>query len=116
VDSRLGWTRERRAPIGLRMDGGFGTSEGRNGLRSRGSQVLAKSSNQGRVQQWRQHLGPWPPPSSPGRAMAAVLCPQRFCRTTRQGVMRTPQDKGGYPYAVLVTSLSALEPTTVADR
>jgi len=30
--------------------------------------------------------------------------------------MRTPKDKGGYQYAVLVTSLSDLEPTIVADR
>ena len=48
--------------------------------------------------------------------MAAVVRPHRFCRATRQWVMRTPKDKGGYQYAVLVTSLSDLEPTIVADR
>jgi hypothetical protein len=115
VESRLGWTRERRAQIVLRMDGGFGTTEVLNWLLSRGYQVVAKISNHGRVQKLRQHLGPWQPTSSPGRDMAAVLCPHRFCRTTRQWVIRTPKDKGGYQYAVLVTSLSDLEPTTVAD-
>jgi hypothetical protein len=115
VESRLGWTRERWAQIVLRMDGGFGTTEVLNWLLSRGYQVVGKISNHGRVQKLRQHLGPWQPTSSPGRAMAAVLCPHRFCRTTRQWVIRTPKDKGGYQYAVLVTSLSDLEPTTVAD-
>jgi Transposase DDE domain group 1 len=115
VESRLGWTRERRAQIVLRMDGGFGTTEVLNGLLSRGYQVVAKLSNHGRVQKLRQHLGPWQPTSSPGRAMAAVLRPHRFCRTTRQWVIRTPKDKGGYQYAVLVTSLSEIEPPTVAD-
>jgi len=48
--------------------------------------------------------------------MAAVVRPHRFCRATRQWVMRTPKDKGGYQYAGLGTSLSDLEPTIVADR
>jgi hypothetical protein len=116
VETHLGWTRARRAQIILRLDGGFGTTEVLNWLLSRGYQVVAKISNQGRVQKLRQHLGPWQPTSSPGRDMAAVLRPHRFCRTTRQWVIRTPKDKGGYQYAVLVTSLSDLEPTTVADR
>jgi Transposase DDE domain group 1 len=116
VESRLGWTRERRAQIVLRMDGGFGTTEVLNWLLSRGYQVVAKISNCSRVQKLRQHLGPWQPTSSPGRDMAAVLRPHRFCRTTRQWVIRTPKDKGGYQYAVLVTSLADLEPTVVADR
>jgi hypothetical protein len=47
--------------------------------------------------------------------MAAVLRLYRCCRTTRQWVMRPPKAKSGYPYAVLVTSLSELEPTIVAD-
>src|SRR5215471_10541548 len=85
VESRLGWTRERRAQIVLRMDGGFGTSEVLNWLLSRGYQVVAKISNQGRVQKLRQAIGPWQPTSSPGREMA-VLHPHRFCRTTRQWV------------------------------
>src|SRR5262249_42099413 len=80
-----------------------------------GYQIVAKISNHGRVQKLRQSLGPWQPTSSPGRDMATVLRPHRFCRTTRQWVMRTPQDKGGYHYAVVVTSLAALDPPTVAD-
>jgi len=115
VESRLGWTRERRAQIVLRLDGGFGTTEVLNWLLSRGYQVVAKISNYSRVQKLRQHLGPWQPTSSPGRDMAAVLRPHRFCRTTCQWVIRTPKDKGGYHYAVLVTSLAELEPPTVAD-
>ena len=115
VESRLGWTRERRTQLVLRMDGGFGTTEVLNWLLSRGYQVVAKISHHGRIQKLRQHLGPWQPTSSPGRDMAAVLRPHSFCRTTRQWVIRTPKDKGGYQYAVLVTSLSEIEPPTVAD-
>jgi hypothetical protein len=115
VETHLGWTRERRAQIVLRLDGGFGTTEVLNGLLSRGYQVVAKISNRGRVQKLRQVIGPWQPTSSPGREMAAVLCPHRFCRATRQWVIRTPKEKGGYQYAVLVTTLTDLEPVEVAD-
>jgi DDE family transposase len=96
VETHLGWSRERRAQIVLRMDGGFGTTEVLHWLLSRGYQVVAKISHSGRVHQWRQHLGPWQPTASPGREIAAILRPQRFGRTTRQWVMRTPQEQGGY--------------------
>src|SRR5919205_3152592 len=115
VESRLGWTRERRAQIVLRLDGGFGTTEVLNWLLSRGDQIVAKISNQGRVRKLRQAIGAWQLTSSPGREIAAVLTPHRFCRTTRQWVIRTPKDKGGYQYAVLVTTLTALEPAVLAD-
>ena len=95
VETRLGWTRERRQRIVLRLDGGFGTTEVRNWLLSRGYQVVAKISHSGRVRKLRQAVGPWQPTSSPGRDIAAVLHPHRFCRTTRQWVIRTPKDKGG---------------------
>jgi hypothetical protein len=49
-ESHLGWGRERRAQMVLRLDGGFGTTEILNWLLSRGYQVVAKISNQGRVQ------------------------------------------------------------------
>jgi hypothetical protein len=102
LDTRLGWTRERRQWIVLRLDGGLGTTAVLHGLLGRGYQVVATIRPSGRVRQWRQALGPWQPPSSPGRESAAVLHPHRCCRTTRQGVMRTPKDKGGYQSAVLV--------------
>ena len=115
VETHLRWTRERRAQMVLRLDGGFGTTEGLNWLLSRGYQAVAKISNRGRVQKLRQVIGPWQPTSSPGRAMAAVLRPHRFCRTTRQWVIRTPQDQGGYQYAVVLTTWPDLAPATVAD-
>ena len=115
LETRLGWTRERRQRIVLRLDGGFGTTEVLNWLLSRGYQVVAKSSHSGRVRKLRQALGPWQPTSSPGREIAAVLHPHRFCRTTRQWVIRTPKEKGGYQYAVLVTTLTDLEPLALAD-
>jgi hypothetical protein len=99
----------------LRLDGGFGTTESLNWLRSRGYHVVAKISHSGRVSQWRQSIGPWQPTSSPGREIAAVLRPQRFCRSTRQWVIRTPKAKGGYQSAVLVTTLPDLDPVAVAD-
>src|SRR5947208_4401665 len=115
LETRLGWTRERRQRIVLRLDGGFGTTEILNWLLSRGYQVVAKISHSGRVRKLRQALGPWQPTSSPGREIAAVLQPHRFCRTTRQWVIRTPKDKGGYQYAVLVATVPDLEPTALAD-
>ena len=96
LETRLGWTRERRQRIVLRLDGGFGTTEVLNGLLSRGYQVVAKISHSGRVRKLRQALGPWQATSSPGREIAAILHPHRFCRATRQWVIRTPKDKGGY--------------------
>jgi Transposase DDE domain group 1 len=115
VESRLGWTRERRAQIVLRLDGGFGTTEGLNWVLSRGYQVVAKISHSGRVRVLRQHLGPWQSTSSPGREIASVLHPHRFCRVTCQWVIRTPKAKGGYQYAVLVTTLPDLDPVALAD-
>jgi hypothetical protein len=115
VESHLGWSRERRAQMGLRLDGGFGTTESLTWLLSRGSQVVAKISNHGRVHKLRQAIGPWQPTSSPGRDMAAILRPHRFCRATRQWVIRTPQEKGGSHYAVLLTTVPDLEPTALAD-
>jgi len=115
LETRLGWPRERRQRIVLRLDGGFGTTEVLNWLLSRGYQVVAKISHSGRVRKWRQAIGPWQPTSSPGREIAAVLHPHRFCRTTRQWVIRTPKDKGGYHYAVLVTTWSDYEPVALAD-
>jgi Transposase DDE domain group 1 len=96
VEGQLGWTRERRQRIVLRLDGGFGITALLNWLLSRGSQVVAKISNSSRVRTLRQQLGPWQSPSSPGRELAEVLRPHRFCRTTRQWVIRTPKAKGGY--------------------
>ena len=115
LETRLGWTRERRQRIVLRLDGGFGTTEVLNWLLSRGYQVVAKISHSGRVRKLRQALGSWQPTSSPGREIAAVLHPHRFCRTTQQWVIRTPKDKGGYQYAVLVTTLMDLDPAVLAD-
>ena len=115
VETHLGWTRAQRARIVLRMDGGFGTTEVLNWVLSRGSQVVAKISHAGRVRTLCQHLGPWQPTSSLGRESAVVLRPHRFCRATRQWVIRTPQEKGGYHYAVLRTTVPDLEPTAVAD-
>lgn len=115
IETRLHWTRERRQRIVLRMDGGFGTTAVLNWVLSRGSQVVAKISHRGRVQKLRQAIGPWQPTSSPGRDMAEVLHPHRFCRTTRQWVIRTPRKKGDYQDAVLVTTLADLPPSAVAD-
>jgi hypothetical protein len=46
--------------------------------------------------------------------MAEVLRPHRCCRTTRQGVRRTPKAQGGCQYAVVLTPLPDLAPATVA--
>ena len=115
LETHLGWTRERRQRIVLRLDGGFGTTAILNWLLSRGYHVVAKISHSGRVGKLRQSIGPWQPTSSPGRELTTVLHPHRFCRSTRQWVIRTPKAKGGYQYAVLVTTLPDLDPVALAD-
>src|SRR5262245_42375114 len=64
VETHLGWSRERRQRIVLRLDGGFGTTEVLNWLLSRGYHVVAKISHSGRVGKLRQSLEPWQPTSS----------------------------------------------------
>jgi Transposase DDE domain group 1 len=115
LESQLGWTRELRPRIVIRLDGGFGTTAVRNGLLSRAYQVVAKISHSGRVRQLRQQVGPWQSTSREGREIAAVLAPLRFCRRTRQWILRTPKAKGGYQYAVLVTTLIDVRPAELAD-
>src|SRR3989454_3607837 len=56
LETHLGWTRERRQQIVLRLDGGFETTALLNWLLSRGYQVVGKISNYGRVQKLRQHI------------------------------------------------------------
>jgi Transposase DDE domain group 1 len=116
LEAKWGGTREIRRRIVIRLNGGFGTTGVLNGLLSRGYQVVAKLSHQGRVRKWRQQVGPWPPTSSEGREIAAVLSPRRFCRNTRQYVIRTPKKPGGYQDAVLVTTWRDLPPAEVADQ
>ncbi len=115
LETRLGWTRERRQRVVLRLDGGFGTTDVLHWLLSRGYQVVAKISHSGRVRKLRQTIDAWQPTSSPGREIAAVLTPHRCCRATRQWVIRTPKEKGGSQYAVLVTTLLDCEPVALAD-
>jgi hypothetical protein len=115
VATHLGWTRERRAPIVVRLDGGLGTTEVLTWLLRRGEQGVTKISPRGRGQKLRQAVGPWQPTSRPGREMAEVRRPHRFCRTTRHWGMRTPQDQGGFQEAVGLTTLPDLAPATVAD-
>jgi hypothetical protein len=75
--TRLSWTRERRQQSVRRLDGGCGPTAVLNGLRSRGSHVVATSRHSGRGRKLRQAMGPWQPTASPGRAIAAVLTPHR---------------------------------------
>jgi hypothetical protein len=115
-ESHLGWTRERRQRIVLRLEGGLGTTALLQWRLSRGSQGGAKISSRSRVRTLGRHLGPGHPPSSPGRERAAVLRPHRSCRKTRQWGIRTPKPKGqGYRSAALGTTLPALAPGAVAD-
>src|SRR5256886_1962880 len=47
LETRLGWTRERRQRPVLRLDGGFGTAEGLHWVVSRGDQVVAQDHHNG---------------------------------------------------------------------
>jgi hypothetical protein len=116
LEAQWGWTRELRQRIVIRLDGGFGTTAVLNGLLSQGYQGVAKMSHRGRVRKRCPQSGPWRPTSSEGRDLAEVLAPRRFCRKTRPWVIRTPKEKGGYQYAVLVTTVLELPPAELADR
>jgi hypothetical protein len=116
LEGKLGWTREIRQRSVIRLASGFGTTAVRNGRRSRGSQVVAKISQRGRVRQLGQQRGPWQPTSSTGRAIAEGLAPVRFCRQTRPWGIRTPKEKGGYQSALLVTTVLELPPAAWAER
>jgi hypothetical protein len=95
VETHVGWSRERRAQIVLRLDGGFGTTEVLHWLLSRGYQVMAKISNHGRVQKLRRAIGPWQPTSSPGRNMAAILRPPSLLSShTSVGDSYAPRQRG----------------------
>jgi len=115
LEAKWGWTREIRPRRVIRLDGGFGTTAVRNGLLSRGAQVVAKISPRGRGRKLGHQLGPWHPTASEGREIAAVRAPLRCCRTTRPWGIRTPKDKGGSQSAGLVTTLTELPPAEVAD-
>src|SRR5256884_605367 len=52
--TRLGWTRERRLRIVLRLGGGFGTRGAPTGLPGRGVQGVARISHSGRGREMRQ--------------------------------------------------------------
>src|SRR5262244_723277 len=115
AEEKLSWPRARRQHMVLGLAGGFGTTAVLNWLLRRGYQVVAKISNSSRVRTLRQQLDPWQLTSSAGRQIATVLHPPRFCRRTRQWIIRTPKQKGGSQYAALVTTLPDLEPAGVAD-
>jgi hypothetical protein len=115
LDPRLGWTREQRQRLVLRLDGGCGTTAVRHGLLRRGDPGVATRSHRGRVRQLRQASGPGQPPSRPGREIAAVVHPHRLGRTTRPWGRRTPQAKGGAQDAGLVTPWTDLEPAALAE-
>ena len=89
MDPRLGWTRERRARIVLRMDGGLARRTCATGSSAAGIRSWPQSAT-ARVRE----VAPGHPGhgthSSPGREMAAVRRPHRCCRTTRPWGMRSP--------------------------
>jgi|SRR6266700_2762201 len=49
LETRLGWTRERRQRMVRRLDGGFGTTDVLHWRRSRGYQSVANIRHSGRV-------------------------------------------------------------------
>jgi hypothetical protein len=73
VETHLEWSRERRAQIVLRMDGGFGTTEVLNWLLSRGSQVVAKISHSPRSRGLSEHKGSGHNDVHPKLGMSTVI-------------------------------------------
>ena len=97
-------TKAQRSLIRLRLDGGFGIDANINYALWRGYHILAKMFHGKRAKNL---------PST--RQAGWVQTPHRYCRTTRQLAIRTPNPKrkGNWCYRVLVTTDTEASMTTM---
>jgi len=102
-------TKAQRRLIRLRLDGGFGTDENINYALWRDYHLLVKMYSGNRARVLAKSVQEWvdisPGPDNRPRQAGWVSAPHRYCRKTRQLVIRMPKKKGdGYKHSVLVTT------------
>ena len=106
-------TKAKRRQIQLRLDAGFGTDANINFALWRGYQILVKVYSWKRANALAQSVEQWaavssktdnPPTDNPPREAGWVKSPHRYGSKTVQVAVRTPNNKGGYTYSVLVTT------------
>jgi hypothetical protein len=90
----LGWSRERRQRMVLRLAGGCGTPAILHWLLSRGYQIVAKISHSGRVWKLCQALGPWQPTSKSVHTILAHWQYEQAGSTSVFGVACVPISRG----------------------
>ncbi len=114
-------TKAQRKLIRLRLDGGFGTDENINYALWRDYHLLVKMYSGNRAKVLARSVQEWvdisPGPDNRPRQAGWVSAPHRYCRKTRQLVIRMPKKKGdGYKHSVLVTTdMNADLHATVSD-
>lgn len=101
-------TKTKRQQIQLRLDAGFGTDANINFALWRGYQMLVKVYSSKRANALAQSVEQWTAVPSGAdnahREAGWVTKPHRYGRKTVQVAVRTPNNKGGYSYSVLVTT------------
>ena len=101
-------TQAKRRQIHLRLDAGFGTDANINFALWRGYQLLVKIYSWKRANALAQSVEKWVAVPSGAdnahREAGWVTKPHRYGRKTVQVAVRTPNNKGGYSYSVLVTT------------
>ena len=117
TEQLLGLTVADRQLVRWRLDAGFGTFENISWLLNRGYQVLGKlyspataAKLASSVRQWHRVSG------HPGRECGLVTEPLDYGVATTQVAVRYPLKKGGYSYAVLVTTDTVSDPCALADE
>lgn len=91
----------------VRIDAGGGDDGNINWLLAREYQLLVKMKSWRRVQRLANTVTQWhADPKVPEREIGWVVHLHSYVRATRQLAIRTPQQKGGWSYHVLVLSLT----------
>src|SRR3990172_673256 len=117
TEQLLGLTPADRQRVRGRLDAGFGTFENICWLLHRGYQVLGKLYSPAPATQLASSVRQWDRVSGhPGRECGLVTEPLDYGVTTTQVAVRYPLKKGGYSYAVLITTDAVSDPCALADE
>jgi len=110
-------TREQRQRFILRLDSGFGEDACLNRLLARGYHLITKMKSSRRASKLAKEVPQWDDaPSQNGetkRVFALVGTPKRYCRTTKQVILRFQKGDGTLSYQVLVTTLCGWDDRTL---
>lgn len=117
TEQLLGLTPADRQWVRWRIDAGFGTFENICWLLHRGYQVLVKLYSPSTAAKLSRSVRQWHSvPEHPGRECGLVTEPLNYGVATTQVAVRYPRKKGGYSYAVLVTTDAVSDPCALANE